>query len=141
SAVQKPLPFCPARCYNTCPVAVSSHRAVMITERLYYTDSYTTSFEARIVEQTSHQDQPAVVLDRTFFYPTSGGQPHDTGTLDGTAVVDASIREPDGAVRHALARPLDGARGTGRIAWPRPLAPMHHRTPQPGVSGRADRLA
>ena len=79
----------------------------MITGRLYYTDSYTTSFEARIVEQTLYQDQPAVVLDRTYFYPTSGGQPHDTGTLDGVSVVDVVIRESDGAVLHVLERPFD----------------------------------
>jgi len=102
----------------------------MITERLYYTDSYTTSFEAQIVEQTSLQDQPAVVLDRTYFYPTSGGQPHDGGTLGGIRVVDVSIREADGAVLHMLERPLDGGRVAGAIDWPRRFDHMQHHTGQ-----------
>lgn len=113
----------------------------MITERLYYTDSYTTSFEAQIVEQTSLQDQPAVVLDRTYFYPTSGGQPHDGGTLGGIRVVDVSIREADGAVLHVLAHPLDGGRVAGAIDWPRRFDHMQHHTGQHILSQAFVRVA
>jgi alanyl-tRNA synthetase len=113
----------------------------MISERLYYTDSYTTSFEARIVEQTSHQDQPAVVLDRTYFYPTSGGQPHDTGTLGGIPVVDVSIRDVDGAVLHVLERSLDAGRVTGTIDWPRRFDHMQHHTGQHILSQAFVRVA
>jgi len=113
----------------------------MITERLYYTDSYTTSFEAQIVEQTSLQDQPTVVLDRTYFYPTSGGQPHDGGTLGGIRVVDVSIREADGAVLHVLARPLDGGRVAGAIDWPRRFDHMQHHTGQHILSQAFVRVA
>lgn len=113
----------------------------MITGRLYYTDSYTTSFEARIVEQTLYQDQPAVVLDRTYFYPTSGGQPHDTGTLDGVFVVDVVIRESDGAVLHVLERPLDAERLTGAIDWPRRFDYMQHHTGQHILSQAFIRVA
>lgn len=113
----------------------------MITERLYYTDSYTTSFEAQIVEQTSLQDQPAVVLDRTYFYPTSGGQPHDGGTLGGIRVVDVSIREADGAVLHVLERPLDGGRVAGAIDWPRRFDHMQHHTGQHILSQAFVRVA
>ncbi len=113
----------------------------MITERLYYTDSYTTSFEAQIVEQTSLQDQPTVVLDRTYFYPTSGGQPHDGGTLGGIRVVDVSIREADGAVLHVLAHPLDGGRVAGAIDWPRRFDHMQHHTGQHILSQAFVRVA
>ena len=54
-----------------------------MTARLYYDDSYTTDFMARVVEQTAVEGHPAVVLDRSYFYPTCGGQPFDTGTING----------------------------------------------------------
>lgn len=52
-----------------------------MTERLYYHDSYLLSFDARVVESVEHNGNHAVILDRTAFYPTSGGQVYDTGTL------------------------------------------------------------
>ena len=55
-----------------------------MTERLYYTDSYLREFEANVVEEVSAAEgetRQAVLLDRTAFYPTSGGQPFDTGSL------------------------------------------------------------
>src|SRR5690606_19797101 len=73
-----------------------------MTERLYYDDSRTTEFRATIVERTRAGDRPAVVLDRTYFYPTGGGQPHDTGVIGGVEVVDVQTRE-DGEVLHVLA--------------------------------------
>jgi alanyl-tRNA synthetase len=51
------------------------------TERLYYNDSFLYDFEARVVDSVAIGGKPAVVLDRTAFYPTSGGQVHDTGKL------------------------------------------------------------
>ena len=50
-----------------------------MTTRLYYDDSYTTSFTARVVERLQIGGRPAVVLDRTYFYTTGGGQPNDVG--------------------------------------------------------------
>ena len=68
----------------------------------------------------THRDQPAVQLSRSAFYPTSGGQPHDTGALNDAAVVDVRVG-PDGAVLHLLAQPLP--EGTvevaGQVDWPR----------------------
>ena len=55
--------------------------AAIVTERLYYTDSYLTEFDATVIRRAEHEGRPAVVLDRTAFYPTSGGQPFDTGRL------------------------------------------------------------
>ena len=60
-----------------------------ITERLYYSDSHLIEFEARVVDVTDRvSGWTAIVLNRTAFYPTGGGQPSDTGTLDGLRVVE-----------------------------------------------------
>ena len=75
-----------------------------MTERLYYHDSFLYSFDARVLEATERQGRSAVVLDRTAFYPTSGGQVHDTGKLileDGREVAVAeTAEEEDGRVFH-----------------------------------------
>ena len=82
-----------------------------MTEQLYYADAYARKFTARVVERLEMQGQPAVVLDRTAFYPEGGGQPADRGTLNQIEVLDVQIRESDGEVIHTLAAPLccDGA--------------------------------
>jgi alanyl-tRNA synthetase len=59
-----------------------------MTEKLYYQDSKRLTFTAQIVATRDTERGPAVRLDRTAFYPTGGGQAHDTGTLDGIAVRD-----------------------------------------------------
>src|SRR5690348_14537379 len=73
-----------------------------MTNRLYYDDSYMTRFEATIVEETSHEGKPTLVLNQTYFYPTSGGQPHDTGTINGVRVIDVVVRDEDAAILHIV---------------------------------------
>jgi alanyl-tRNA synthetase len=80
--------------------------------RRYYADSYTTRFDATVVESVTDGDRPGVVLAETFFYPTSGGQPNDEGQLGDRRVVDVTIREADGAIVHWL----DGPLGPGPVA-------------------------
>ncbi len=79
-----------------------------MTERIYYRDPFQLEFDARVVEIASAREQFAVVLDRTAFYPTSGGQVFDTGRLLASGqranVIEVSERE-DGAVVHVLAPP------------------------------------
>ena len=53
----------------------------IIDTRQYYGDSYTWHFDANVVEVSNDANAPCAVLDATYFYPTSGGQPHDLGTL------------------------------------------------------------
>ena len=73
-----------------------------MTERIYYTEPYTTEFDATVLQVTTTDDgRPAAVLDRTAFYPTSGGQPYDTGRLGSHAVVDV-IDQDDGTILHVL---------------------------------------
>lgn len=110
----------------------------MKTERLYYLDSYLLTFEARVVERTEVGGRPAVVLDRTAFYPTSGGQPHDTGTLSGLRVVDVVDRED--VVLHVLDGPAPAAETVvGEIDWERRLDHMQQHTGQHVLSQSFDR--
>ena len=72
-----------------------------MTERLYYTDPYLREFDARVVRVADGDGHRSIVLDRTAFYPTSGGQPFDTGRLGETNVVDAA--RPVDLAMHRLA--------------------------------------
>jgi len=99
-----------------------------VTERLYYTDSYLREFDATVLTSEPHGDRLAVILDRTAFYPTSGGQPHDTGTLSGVPVTDV-IEDGDDRVLHLVSGPLTGA-VAGAIDWPRRFDHMQQHTGQ-----------
>ena len=92
-----------------------------MTERIYYTDAYCTEFDAAVTALAELDGRPALILDRSAFYPTSGGQPYDTGALGDYAVVD--VVAADGAVYHILDRAADpalvGQTIHGRIDWPR----------------------
>jgi len=93
-----------------------------MTDRLYYHDSFLYDFDAE-VQETTESPRPALVLDRTAFYPTSGGQVFDTGSIEFpngsklrvTEVADAE----DGKVIHYLEAPVKdvqpGARVRGQI--------------------------
>lgn len=119
----------------------------MPTQRLYYTDSYTTTFDAELVEKTQHEDAPAVILNRSYFYPTSGGQPHDTGALNGAPVTEVIIRETDQAVLHVLAADVDldtvfpSSHVQGEINWERRRDHMQHHTGQHILSQAFIRVA
>jgi alanyl-tRNA synthetase len=97
-----------------------------MTDRLYYTDAYLTHFDARVVERAG--DGRRVYLDRTAFYPTSGGQPHDIGSLGGIAVLD--VVDEDERIAHLLAAPLAAEQVTGTIDWPRRFDHMQQHTGQ-----------
>jgi len=97
-----------------------------LTERLYYHDSYLQTFNAQVVSQS--EDGLRIVLDRTAFYPTSGGQPHDLGALNGIPVLDVIDR--DATIEHLLAQPLACREVTGQIDWPRRLSHMQQHTAQ-----------
>ncbi len=101
------------------------------SNRLYYWDAWRTSFAARIVETVLQNRRQAVVLDNTYFYPASGGQPADRGWLNGVPVVDVSIRPEDGAVLHWLGDgDLGGEMVSAVIDWPRRFDHMQQHTGQ-----------
>ncbi len=101
------------------------------TDRLYYDSPTTRAFEARVVRCEPRGERVAVWLDRTAFYPTSGGQPHDLGTLGACSVVDVQD-DDDGNVMHLVAgtAPADGALVTGHVDWTRRFDHMQQHTGQ-----------
>ncbi len=105
-----------------------------MSARAYYADAYTTRFQADVVEAAEVDGRPAVRLSSTYFYPTSGGQPHDTGQLrqgDRLArVLDVIVREADDAVLHLLDAPLRLGQVTAELDWPRRFDHMQHHTGQ-----------
>jgi misacylated tRNA(Ala) deacylase len=106
------------------------------TELLYALDSYLRSFDAVV---TAFAEDGAVILDRTAFYPTGGGQPHDTGRLrwDGGEAQVVEVRKVGGEVVHRLegAAPPIGATVHGEVDWDRRYALMRHHTAMHSMSG------
>jgi alanyl-tRNA synthetase len=100
------------------------------TEKLYLADPYASSFEATVLScETDAKGRLCAILDRTHFYPESGGQPSDRGTLGGAAVVDVQEGEA-GAVRHFIDRPLQVGRVAGVIDRERRFDHMQQHTGQ-----------
>jgi len=97
-----------------------------MTDRLYYHDSYLTDFRARVVEVSP--DGRRVYLDRTAFYPTSGGQPFDTGELGGFKVVE--VIDDGDRIAHLLGGALAETEVAGRIDRDRRFDHMQQHTGQ-----------
>ena len=100
-----------------------------MTKRLYYDDSHARQFTATIIERKTHDNQPAVILDETYFYPTGGGQPHDVGTINGVFVKDV-ISDEDGVVLHVLDAEITENTASCEIDWTRRFDHMQHHTGQ-----------
>ena len=107
-----------------------------MTRRLYHEDATMRRFDAVVVETLTWKDQPAVVLDRTAFYPEAGGQLGDRGTLGGVAVLDTQERD-GGTIIHVLASagPAVGSELTGELDWARRRQHMAQHTAQHLLSG------
>src|SRR5262249_18518832 len=110
-----------------------------MTERLYYLDPYLREFDARVVERTTHEGKSALILDRTAFSPTSGGQPYDVGTLSNVKVTDVVDTE-DGRVLHVVDRLPDGEAVKGVIDWARRFDHMQQHTGQHVLSAAFARV-
>src|SRR5881296_630723 len=87
----------------------------METERLYYNDPYLLEFDANIIATRPVGDRLGIILDKTAFYPTSGGQPNDLGTINGLPLVDCLEDEASGNVIHVIEGTISGASVHGRI--------------------------
>jgi alanyl-tRNA synthetase len=111
-----------------------------MTERLYYQDCYLRDFRARVIEAAG--DGRRVYLDRTAFYPTSGGQPFDTGTLGGAKVIE--VLDEEDRIAHVLDRVLDAPVQSqevgGCIDWPRRFDHMQQHTGQHLLSAVLEEL-
>jgi alanyl-tRNA synthetase len=100
-----------------------------MTQRLYYEDAYQQEFTATVVRRLSgKKGTTGIVLDRTCFYPTSGGQPCDRGTLGLAAVED--VVDQDGEIVHWVAGEVEGPTVHGRIDWARRFDHMQQHTGQ-----------
>jgi alanyl-tRNA synthetase len=97
-----------------------------MTERLYYQDAYLVEFRAAVVEAA--EEGRRVYLDRTAFYPASGGQPHDLGALNGVPVTEV-VDEGD-RIAHVLAAAADAGEAAGRIDWARRFDHMQQHSGQ-----------
>ena len=102
---------------------------VQATERLYYDDATLARFSATV---TALADEGRIVyLDRTAFYPTSGGQPHDLGVLADMPIVD--VVDEEARIAHHLAQPLGlpvGAMVIGQVEMTRRVDHMQQHTGQ-----------
>ncbi len=97
-------------------------------KRLYFEDAYLKEFEASVLERRERDGRPALVLDRTCFYPESGGQPWDRGTLEGIEVLE--VVEEEGTILHVLEKDPGASRVRGRIDWARRFDHMQQHTGQ-----------
>ncbi len=108
-----------------------------MTTRLYHTDTFLRAFDATVVGRAD--DGRRLYLDRSAFYPTSGGQPHDRGTLGGIAVVD--VVDEDERVAHVLAAPYTGPDAVhGVINWTRRWDFAQQHSGQHLLSGTLEEL-
>jgi len=107
-----------------------------VTERLYYQDCYLREFRAHVVEAAD--DGRRVYLDRTAFYPTSGGQPFDTGTLGGANVVE--VVDEEERVAHVLDAPITAGEIDGRVNWARRFDHMQQHSGQHLLSAVLEEL-
>ena len=110
-----------------------------MTERLYYTDPYLREFDATLIDTVSHEGRTALVLDRTAFYPNSGGQPADAGAFHDVRVLDV-VDDEDGRVLHIVDRAPSSTALHGMIDWTRRFDHMQQHTGQHVLSAAFDRL-
>ena len=110
-----------------------------MTERLYYDNAYLMSFDAQVLTCRPNGAHFDVLLDRSAFYPTSGGQPFDTGTLGDAHVLDVNVS--DGEVWHTVDTPLNpGDTVHGQINWARRFDHMQQHAGDHMIASALHRL-
>jgi alanyl-tRNA synthetase len=101
----------------------------MLTRKLYFEDAYLIEFDGRVLDRLFHEGWPAVILDRTCFYPESGGQPSDRGNLGGADVL--RVFEDGERIVHVLDRELSGTEDVrGVVDWVRRFDHMQQHSGQ-----------
>ena len=100
-----------------------------MTGKLFYENQYLREFSSRVIEQIEMQERTGIILEQTLFYPTSGGQPHDTGTINNVPVIDV-FEDANHEIVHLLAEPLKTMGVNGRINWERRFDHMQQHTGQ-----------
>ena len=110
-----------------------------MTERLYYNNAYLTEFDACVLNCRPNREFYDVLLDRSAFYPTSGGQPYDTGMLGNAKVIDVIVEDEE--VWHTVTVPLrvgDVVHGT--IDWTRRFDHMQQHAGDHMIAGILHRV-
>ena len=111
----------------------------MYTEKLYYTDSHMFDFTAVVLDCRETPKGPALILDRTAFFPEGGGQQADTGSLGEAKVLD--VQEKAGEILHYCDRALEpGVTLEGHIDSEQRLTRMQNHSGEHVVSGLAHKL-
>lgn len=96
--------------------------------RSYFTDAYVKEFSTGVLrEETLEDGRDVVVLQDTYFYPTSGGQPNDLGSISGVEVLDVIDGEE---ILHVVKQPLELTEVVGLIDWPRRFDHMQQHSGQ-----------
>jgi alanyl-tRNA synthetase len=114
---------------------------MMEKNKLFYQDSYMHTFKSKIIKQ--EQDENGlwyIVLEETAFYPTGGGQPFDTGTINNVRVLN--VEETFGEIRHYLENPIFVSSGVidGEINWERRFDHMQQHAGQHILSAAFEEL-
>ena len=107
-----------------------------MTERLHYNDSRLCAFEAMVIG--AEDGGRRIYLDRTAFYPDSGGQPSDCGTLNGIRVVE--VIDEEERIAHVVEKPLGAERVAGAIDWERRFDHMQQHSGQHVLSAAFEEL-
>ena len=103
-------------------------------KKLFYEDTHILDFEAVVTDCQAVNGNFLIVLNRTAFFPEEGGQPADTGTLNGLAVRDVSIRKD--IIYHHMDTPLEvGCKVTGHVDWDRRFDFMQQHSGEHIISG------
>jgi len=112
---------------------------IAVTERLYYDQPYLKEFDAQVLACRPNGENHDVLLDRSAFYPTSGGQPFDTGALGSAQVVDVNVT--DGEVWHTVTQLLSvGETVHGTIDWARRFDHMQQHAGDHMIAGALHRM-
>jgi len=85
------------------------------TRKLYFEDPYQRTFKARVIERTVYEGKPALILNQTCFYPESGGQPADRGTIEKANVIH--VLEANGTIQHVVENDIMADEISGAIDW------------------------
>ena len=106
-----------------------------MTDRLYYDNAYLTSFSARVTAVREKDGKMEIALDRSAFYPTSGGQPFDTGMIGAARVLDVNV-DHDGEVWHLIEGEVNaGDEVNCEIDWPRRFDHMQQHAGEHMLAG------
>lgn len=112
-----------------------------MSKRLFYEEPYLQEFKGKILEKVKIDGKPALILDNTCFYPTSGGQPNDLGYIQGVSIVD--VIESNEKIIHVLKEGIKEECGDtviGKIDWERRFDHMQQHSGQHILSAAFEKL-